>query len=101
MVYFIVVKLGAVKLDNATCIYKSSLYTVWGCIYKLGKFVMANSNVAGIYSDIFSNGIYSDIPYIFRYIKIYSQKYKIYSDIYILAGIYSEIYIISEIFRYI
>lgn len=47
-----IVMFSVVKLDVATCIYKCSLYTVWGYIYKLGKFVMTNWDVAGISSGI-------------------------------------------------
>ena len=101
------------KLDVATCIYKCSLYTVGGCIYKLGKFVMANCDVAGIYSEIcvqrifYIYGIHSDI---FRYLYIFRDiNIGIYSDIlgiFIMVYIqihsdifrYSEIYITSEIF---
>ena len=62
MVYFIVVMSSAVKLDVATCVYKCSLYTVGGCIYKLGKFVMANLDVAGINSEyVYIYNIYSEI----------------------------------------
>lgn len=82
------------KLDTATCVYKCSLYTVGGCIYKLGKFVMANWDVAGIHSDIYAqeyNTYYSDIFGTYseihiRYINTYSETYtfrntRIYSDI--------------------
>lgn len=58
-----VVMFSVVKLDSATCIYKCSLYTVWGYIYKLGKFVMTNWDVAGINSEI----IYSDNTYTYIY----------------------------------
>lgn len=67
-----VVMFSVVKLDVATCIYKCSLYTVWGYIYKLGKFVMTNWDVAGIYSDI----IYIQIIHIYIYIQIYIQVFR-------------------------
>lgn len=82
-----------VRLDVATCVYKCSLYTVGGCIYKLGKFVMANWYVAGIYSGIIC--IQKCIQYIYQ---VYVQKH-IHSDIYseiFTNGIYSEI----QKFRY-
>lgn len=84
----------------------------------MGKFVMANCDVAGIYSDIYTFGINSGIVYIV-YIHIcsysYIQKYfrytfgHIYSAIYMYRNIqrihaYSEVYMCtysSEIFRYI
>ena len=62
---FMVVMFSVVKLDSATCIYKCSLYTVWGYIYKLGKFVMTNWDVAGISSENTYTGIISE-KYIFR-----------------------------------
>lgn len=49
---FMAVMFSVVKLDVATCIYKCSLYTVGGYIYKLGKFVMTNWDVAGINSEV-------------------------------------------------
>lgn len=84
--------LGAVKLDTATCIYKCSLYTVWGYIYKLGKFVMANCDVAGIYSDIYIYGINSGIVYI-----VYIHIFRNISDTH--SAIYIQLYICTEIFR--
>lgn len=102
------------RLDTATCVYKCSLYTVGGCIYKLGKFVMANWYVAGIYSGIICIQKciqYIYIRYIFRnseiqvfrniisdtFIYIVRNRYMFreFMFIYINIGIYSEIYIIS------
>lgn len=113
--------LDAVGLDVATCIYKCSLYTVGGCIYKLGKFVMANWDVAGTYSEdlgIFSYvfGIHSEMPicmlkniftYIHPHICSYIQRVYIHIRIVVHIQIYSYIicseyvhrYSYSEIFR--
>lgn len=52
-----VVMFSVVKLGSATCVYKCSLYTVGGYIYKLGKFVMTNWDVAGINSEVICNQI--------------------------------------------
>ena len=85
------------KLDTATCVYKCSLYTVGGCIYKLGKFVMANWDVAGIYSEIYIH-VYLENIYIQK--GIYIWHIFIYSSWYMFRYTFIFRYIQIHIFRY-